>query len=76
MIVRLGCAGAWEAFLEAFANIYLEGTRAVEAVLDGQPGPLDCDFPTVDSGVEGMAFIATAVQSANAGGVWTKMVKV
>jgi predicted dehydrogenase len=66
-------AGHPEAFLEAFANIYLEAARAIEAVLDGQPVPSDCDFPTVDSGVEGMAFIATAVQSAKAGGVWTKM---
>jgi predicted dehydrogenase len=69
-------AGHPEAFIEAFANIYLEVARAIEAQLDGQPIPPDCDFPTVDSGVEGMAFIATAVQSANAGGVWTKMVKV
>ncbi|MGB9275707.1 MAG: Gfo/Idh/MocA family oxidoreductase [Terrimicrobiaceae bacterium] len=67
-------AGHPEAFLEAFANIYLEAARAIEALLDGQPVPPDCDFPTVDSGVEGMAFIATAVKSAKAGGVWTKMV--
>ena len=69
-------AGHPEAFLEAFANIYLEAARAIEAVIDGQPVPPDCDFPTVDSGVEGMAFIATAVKSAKAGGVWTKMVAV
>jgi predicted dehydrogenase len=69
-------AGHPEAFLEAFANIYLEAARAIEAVLDGQPVPPDSDFPTVDSGVEGMAFIATAVKSAKAGGVWTKMVAV
>lgn len=69
-------AGHPEAFLEAFANIYLEAARAIEALLDGQPVPPDCDFPTVDSGVEGMAFIATAVKSAKAGGVWTKMVAV
>jgi hypothetical protein len=42
-------------------------------VATGQPIPTDCDFPTVDDGVDGMAFIATAVQSAKAGGVWTKM---
>ena len=66
-------AGHPEAFIEAFANIYLEVARAIEAVLDGQPVPSDCDFPTVDDGVNGMAFIATAVESAKAGGVWTKM---
>jgi predicted dehydrogenase len=69
-------SGHPEAFIEAFANIYLEGTRAIEAALAGKPSPPDCDFPTVDDGVDGMAFIATAVQSAKAGAVWTKMVGV
>jgi predicted dehydrogenase len=63
-----------EAFIEAFANIYVEAARAIEAEVNGQPIPPDCDFPTVDDGVEGMAFIATAVESAKAGGVWTRMV--
>jgi predicted dehydrogenase len=66
-------AGHPEAFVEAFANIYVEVARAIEAEVNGQPIPPDCDYPTVDDGVEGMAFIATAVQSAKAGGVWTRM---
>jgi predicted dehydrogenase len=65
-----------EAFIEAFANIYLEAARAIEAELTGKPIPSDCDFPTVDDGVIGMAFIATAVQSAKNGAVWTKFAKV
>jgi predicted dehydrogenase len=67
-------SGHPEAFIEAFANIYVEAARAIEAEVNGQGIPHDCDFPTVDDGVEGMAFIATAVQSAKAGGVWTRMV--
>ena len=62
-----------EAFIEAFANIYLEAARAIEAEVNGQPAPSDFDFPTVTDGVEGMMFIATAVKSAKNGGVWTKM---
>jgi predicted dehydrogenase len=62
-----------EAFLEAFANIYLEAARAIEAEVNGEPIPSDCDFPTVKDGVEGMLFIATAVRSAKAGAVWTSM---
>jgi predicted dehydrogenase len=62
-----------EAFIEAFANIYLEAARAIEAEVMGQPSPKGLDFPTVDDGVEGMAFIATAVRSAKEGGAWTKM---
>jgi predicted dehydrogenase len=67
-------SGHPEAFIEAFANIYVEAARAIEAEVNGQGIPHDCDFPTIDDGVEGMAFIATAVQSAKAGGVWTRMV--
>ena len=66
-------SGHPEAFIEAFANIYVEAARAIEAEVNGQLIPPDCDFPTVDDGVEGMAFIATAVLSAKAGGVWTRM---
>ena len=66
-------SGHPEAFVEAFANIYVEVARAIEAEVSGQPIPSDCDYPTVDDGVEGMAFIATAVESAKAGGIWTRM---
>jgi predicted dehydrogenase len=62
-----------EAFIEAFANIYLEAARAIEAEVSGQLLPKDLDFPTVDDGVKGMAFITAAVQSAKNGGIWTKM---
>src|ERR1700737_1227108 len=57
-------SGHPEAFIEAFANIYLEAGRAVEAEVNGRSLPKDLDFPTVDDGVKGMAFITTAVQSA------------
>ncbi len=67
-------SGHPEAFVEAFANIYVEAVRAIEAEVDGRTIPGDCDFPTVDDGVEGMAFIATAVQSAKGGCVWTRIV--
>ncbi|HEY0793998.1 MAG TPA: Gfo/Idh/MocA family oxidoreductase [Chthoniobacterales bacterium] len=66
-------AGHPEAFIEAFANIYLEAARAIEAEAAGLPLPQDLDFPTVEDGVLGMAFIDTAVKSAKAGAVWTKL---
>jgi len=65
--------GGPEAFIEAFANIYREAARAIRAEINGDLTPEDLDFPTVDDGLEGMAFITTAVQSAKAGGVWAKM---
>jgi len=66
-------AGHPEAFIEAFANIYLEAVAAIRASLDGKKGQFD--FPTVDDGVEGMAFIETAVKSAASNGKWTKFPK-
>ena len=61
-----------EAFIEAFANIYLEAVAAIRASIAGKKGSFD--FPNVDDGVEGMAFIETAVKSA-ASGRWTKFPK-
>lgn len=63
-----------EAFIEAFANIYLEAARAIEAVKAGKSIPSDVDYPTVEDGVLGMAFIATAVASAKNGSTWTKFI--
>jgi predicted dehydrogenase len=63
-----------EAFIEAFANIYLEAARAIETVKAGKPIPADVDYPTVEDGVLGMAFIATAVASAKNGSTWTRLI--
>ena len=62
-------AGHPEAFLEAFANIYLNAARTIAAKLSGEaPGAFDTDFPTVQDGAVGVHFIHTAVQSGKAGG--------
>ncbi|MDP0501292.1 MAG: Gfo/Idh/MocA family oxidoreductase [Verrucomicrobiota bacterium JB022] len=64
-----------EAFLEAFANLYREFARAVrDRQADRDDGPYD--FPTVEDGLEGLRFIATAVESAAHDSRWTKMVEV
>ncbi|HEV2319938.1 MAG TPA: Gfo/Idh/MocA family oxidoreductase [Verrucomicrobiae bacterium] len=59
-----------EAFIEAFANVYLEAVAAIRARIEGQRR--EFDFPTVDDGVYGMAFIETAVKSARSNGKWVK----
>ena len=58
-----------EAFIEAFANVYREFFAAVRGDADATG-----DFPTVDDGVYGMAFIETAVKSAAASEKWTPFV--
>jgi predicted dehydrogenase len=57
-------AGHPEAFLEAFANIYLNAGRTIAARLAGEaPGAYDTDFPTVQDGAYGVHFILTALES-------------
>ena len=62
-----------EAFIEAFANIYLEAVAAIRDAQDGKTGTYD--FPTVDDGVYGLAFLETAVKSAASKVKWTKFIK-
>ena len=69
-------AGHPEGYLEAFGNIYRAAFRAIAAEVAGRRRPRDLDFPTIDDGVYGMAFIATAVKSARRGARWVKFPKV
>lgn len=55
-----------EAFIEAFANVYLEAFRAMRDQLSGQPNAgAPYDFPTIHDGLQGMQFIQTTVDSAS-----------
>lgn len=57
-------AGHPEAFIEAFANVYLNAARTMAARIAGEaPGPFDPDFPTVQEGARGVHFIHTAIES-------------
>ena len=56
-----------EAFLEAFANIYVNAARTMAARIAGEePGEFDTDFPTVQDGAVGVHFIHKAVESGRA----------
>jgi predicted dehydrogenase len=66
-------AGHPEGYLEAFGNIYREAFRAIAAEVQGRKPPKDADFPTIDDGVEGMAFIAAVVKSSRRGARWTSL---
>ena len=52
-----------EGFLEAFANLYRNYALTLQARLEGTEPPDGLDFPTVDDGVRGMAFITACVAS-------------
>jgi len=63
-----------EGFIEAFANVYLAAAAAIADKIDGKPAPeRGYDYPTVDDGVAGMAFIKACVESSQNNAAWTKM---
>jgi predicted dehydrogenase len=66
-------AGHPEGYLEAFANIYRSAFPAIAAEVEGRKPPRNLDFPTIDDGVTGMTFIATAVKSSKLGAKWVKL---
>ncbi len=64
-------AGHPEGYLEAFANIYRNFAICLRARLAGEtPEPVYNDFPTVDDGIRGMAFIEAVVASSKSDQKW------
>ena len=63
-----------EGYLEGFATIYAEAARAIRAARQkgGKP-PKDVLFPTIDDGVEGVAFVDACVRSSKKNGAWTSL---
>lgn len=61
-----------EGYLEAFANIYRNFSLTLSARIDGTtPTPEMLDFPGVEDGIRGMAFIDNVVLSAQSEQKWT-----
>ena len=65
-------AGHPEGYLEGFANLYSEAAQAIRALDAGRAIPPEVDFPGLDDGIKGMAFIEAAVESAAAGAAWVR----
>jgi predicted dehydrogenase len=64
-------AGHPEGYLEAFANIYKNFASTVMAKLNGEtPSPEMLDFPGVEDGIRGMAFIENVVESNHSDQKW------
>ena len=65
-----------EGYLEAFANIYKNFANAIRARVDGRKlakTDLANDFPKIEDGVRGMAFINAVVASSAKNAAWTKL---
>jgi predicted dehydrogenase len=60
-----------EGYLEAFANIYRNFSRTLIAKIDGlEPTEEMLDFPSVEDGIRGMAFIDNVVASSQSETKW------
>ena len=62
-----------EGYLEGFANIYTEVARAIKARRAGKKVDKDVQFPGIDDGIAGMAFIEACVASSAKNGKWTRV---
>lgn len=61
-----------EGYFEEFANIYYNAAKTIRALGEGRvPTELDLDFPNVEDGIRGMAFVQAALESSRNGGAWT-----
>jgi predicted dehydrogenase len=64
-----------EGYLEAFANIYRNFALTLSSKLEGKvPSPEMLDFPSIEDGLRGMAFIDSVVASAQSEKKWTPYV--
>lgn len=67
-------AGHPEGYLEAFANIYRNFAKCVQARIDGVTvDPVYDDFPTVQDGLRGMQFIYKVIESGKSDQKWVSM---
>ncbi len=65
-----------EGYLEAFANIYKNFANAIRAREEGRKlakNDIANDFPKIEDGVRGMAFIEAVVKSSKKNAAWTKL---
>ena len=65
-----------EGYLEAFANVYKNFANAIRARLEKRKLAKDdpaLDFPKIEDGVRGMAFIEAVVKSSKNNAAWTRL---
>jgi predicted dehydrogenase len=63
-----------EGFLEAFANIYADLAEVLRARREKRaPNPLSLSFPTAEQGLESVAAVHAAAESAKSRGAWRSL---
>jgi predicted dehydrogenase len=65
-------SGHPEGYLEAFGNLYRNFALCLSSRIEGRTTPVEAqDFPSVDEGIRGMAFIDNVVKSGLSNEKWT-----
>ncbi len=68
-------AGHPEGYLEAFANLYRNFALSLQADMAGQTAsPEALDYPSLEDGVRGMAFIENVIASGRSDKKWTDFI--
>ena len=65
-----------EGYLEAFANVYKNFANHIRARLERRKLAKDAsalDYPKIEDGVRGMAFIEAVVRSSRKNAAWTRL---
>jgi len=66
-------AGHPEGYLEAFANLYRNFALSIKADMAGKtPTPEELDYPGIEEGVRGMAFVENVTASGKSDKKWTE----
>ena len=61
-----------EGYLEAFGNLYRNFAIVLSSIMEGTKPPIEAlDYPSVEEGVRGMAFIEMVVKSSASNEKWT-----
>ena len=66
-------SGHPEGYFESFANIYRNFACAIAAHEAGEAHDPLLDYPTIDEGVSGLAFIDAIIRNDRTGEKWTKV---
>ncbi len=63
-----------EGYLEEFANVYYNLARTIRSLDAGEtPSDLDLDFPNVEDGIRGLAFVEACLASSRNNSAWTEV---
>jgi len=61
--------------LEAFANLYRNFALSIKADMEGKPADKESlDYPGIEEGVRGMAFVENVIASGKSDKKWTEFV--